>query len=77
MARTSKSSTSETRFIVQPYVLRRQRGRQAVLVPADPLPARNAQTARLQAENPYATDRYAGMDAYSVMMNEDSQRGLQ
>ena len=64
VAGTSKSSTSETRFIVQPYVLRKQRGRQAALVPADPLPVRNAQAARLRAEKLHATGRYAGVDAY-------------
>ena len=72
MAGKDKSSTSETRFIVQPYVLRKQRGRQAALVPADPLPVRNAQAARLRAEKLHATGRYAGVDAYSVTCDEEA-----
>ena len=68
----SKAPTSETRFIVQPYVLRKQRGRQAALVPADPLPVRNAQAARLRAEKLHATGRYAGVDAYSVTCDEEA-----
>ena len=72
MAGRSKAPTSETRHIVQPYVLRKQRGRQAALVPADPLPVRNAQAARLRAEKLYATGRYAGVDAYSVTCDEEA-----
>ena len=71
MAGRSKSPTSETRFIVQPYVLRK-RGRQAALVPTDPLPVRNAQAARQRAEKLHATGRYAGVDAYSVACDEEA-----
>lgn len=61
--------TSKTHHIVQPYKTeKRKRG----LVAADPLQARSAQAARLRAEKLHATQRYAGVDAYSVTVDEDA-----
>ncbi len=59
--------TRETRHIVQPYRAVRRR-----LVPADPLPVRNALVARARAEKLFATGRYAGVDAYTVTADEDA-----
>ena len=72
MARKNKPTTTrEMRYIVQPYVLRTQRGRAAVLAPADSLPVRDAVAAKARAEKLYATGRYAGVDAYSVTQDEE------
>jgi len=62
----------ETRHIVQPYTLRRQRGCEPVPVPGEPLVVTGGTTARERAERLYQTGRYAGVDAYSVTVDEDA-----
>ena len=61
-----------TRHIVQPYTLRRQRGREPAPVPGEPLVVNSAAAARERAEKLHQTGRYAGVDAYSVTVDEEA-----